>query len=102
MEYKQMWAYQFDENYIYGCPVEIQYIEDDDGNVKRVVPENATEISPGDLVQAKWTGTEWVESASTEYIEALETADSDDESDGAKALKAVADILETMVRGDAG
>lgn len=39
MEYKQMWAYQYDENYIYDCPVEIQYIEDDDGNVKRVVPE---------------------------------------------------------------
>ncbi len=102
MEYEQMWAYQYDENYIYDCPVEIQYIEDDDGNVKRVVPENATEISPGDLVQAKWTGTEWVESASVEYIEALETADLDDESDGAKALKAVAGILETIVRGDAG
>ncbi|WP_339237377.1 hypothetical protein NSS75_10145 [Bacillus sp. FSL K6-1012] len=102
MEYKQMWAYQYDENYIYDCPVEIQYIEDDDGNVKRVVPENATEISPGDLVQAKWTGTEWIESVSAEYIEALETDDSDEESDGAKALKAVADILETMVRGDAG
>ncbi|OUL03404.1 hypothetical protein [Bacillus spizizenii] len=102
MEYEQMWAYQYDENYIYDCPVEIQYIEDDDGNVKRVVPENATEISPGDLVLAKWTGTEWVESASAEYIESLETADSAEESDGTKALKAVADILETMVRGDAG
>ncbi|AWM20983.1 MULTISPECIES: hypothetical protein [Bacillus] len=102
MEYEQMWAYQYDENYIYDCPVEIQYIEDDDGNVKRVVPKNATEMCPGDLVQAKWTGTEWVESASAEYIESLETAGSDDESDGAKALKAVADILETMVRGDAG
>ncbi|MBY4605604.1 hypothetical protein KM195_18235 [Bacillus sp. SPARC3] len=102
MTFQQEWAYQYDENFIYDCPVEIQYIEDDDGNVKRIVPENATEISPGDLVQAKWTGTEWVESASVEYIESLEKADSGEESDGAKALKAVADILETMVRGDAG
>ncbi|MCY8309939.1 hypothetical protein MOC70_10185 [Bacillus vallismortis] len=102
MEYEQIWAYQYDEHYIYDCPVEIQYIEDDDGNMQRIVPENATEISPGDLVQAKWTGTEWVESASAEYIESLETADSVEESDGEKALKAVADILETMVRGDAG
>ncbi|MBG9768701.1 hypothetical protein [Bacillus vallismortis] len=102
MESEQIWAYQFDENDIYDCPVEIQYIEDDDGNTQRIVPENATEISPGDLVQAKWTGTEWVESASAEYIESLETADLVEESDGEKALKAVADILETMVRGDAG
>ncbi|MEC1650086.1 hypothetical protein P9D74_03690 [Bacillus vallismortis] len=102
MEYEQIWAYQYDENYIYDCPVEIQYIEDDDGNMQRIVPENATEISPGHLVQAKWTGTEWVESASAEYIESLETADLVEESDGEKALKAVADILETMVRGDAG
>ncbi|MCY7892036.1 hypothetical protein MOB09_03100 [Bacillus vallismortis] len=102
MENEQIWAYQFDENDIYDCPVEIQYIEDDDGNMKRIVPGNATEISPGDLVQAKWTGTEWVENASAEYIESLQTADSAEESDGAKALKAVADILETMVRGDAG
>lgn len=100
MENEQMWAYQFDENFIYNCPVEIQYIEDDEGNVKRIIPENATEISPGDLVLAKWTGSEWIESASAEYIESLEATVSEDESDGAKALKAVADILETMVRGD--
>ncbi len=30
MEYEHMWAYQYDENYIYDCLVEIQYIEDDD------------------------------------------------------------------------
>ncbi|MEG7356731.1 hypothetical protein V6D44_13895 [Bacillus sp. 0209A] len=102
MKYEQIWAYQYDENYIYDCPVEIQYIEEDEGNMQRIVPENATEISPGDLVKAKWTGTEWVESASAEYIESLETAESVEESDGEKALKAVADILETMVRGDAG
>ncbi|MCC2529909.1 hypothetical protein LKL24_21660, partial [Bacillus halotolerans] len=75
---------------------------DEDGNMTRIVPENATEISPGDLVQAKWTGTEWIENASAEYIESLEATDSADESDGTKALKAVADILETVVRGDAG
>ncbi|MCO4849698.1 hypothetical protein [Bacillus vallismortis] len=100
MENEQMWAYQYDENFIYNCPVEIQYIEDDEGNVKRIIPENATEISPGDLVLAKWTGSEWIESASAEYIASLEATDSEDESDGEKALKAVADILETMVRGD--
>ncbi|MCC2929071.1 MULTISPECIES: hypothetical protein [Bacillus] len=102
MTFEQEWAYQYDENFIYDCPVEIQYIEDEDGNMTRIVPENATEISPGDLVQAKWTGTEWIENASAEYIESLEATDSADESDGTKALKAVADILETVVRGDAG
>ncbi|WP_426579200.1 hypothetical protein P5490_007950 [Bacillus altitudinis] len=101
MENDQMWAYQYDENNIYFCPVEIIYIEDDDGNVTRIIPPNSTEVSPGDLVHAKWTGAEWIESASTEYIEALEAVDSEDVSDGAKALKAVADIVETMVRGGA-
>lgn len=103
MENDQMWAYQYDENNIYVCPVEIIYIEDDDGNVTKIIPPNSTEVSPGDLVHAKWTGAEWIESASTEYIEALEAVeavDSEDVSDGAKAMKAVADILETMVRGD--
>lgn len=102
MENDQKWAYQYDDYGLYECPVEIVYIEDDDGNVTKVVPENATEISPGDFVHAKWTGSAWIENASAEYIETLEAVDSEDESDGAKALKAVADIVETMVRGDAG
>lgn len=41
--YEHMWAYQYDENYIYDCLVEIQYIEDDDLNMQRIVPESATE-----------------------------------------------------------
>ncbi|WP_342502854.1 hypothetical protein [Bacillus sp. FSL K6-1000] len=99
MEYEQIWAYQYDENNIYVCPVEIIYIEDDDGNITKIVPENATEVSPGDLVHARWTGNEWVESATDEYLESIKIIDTNDESDGTKALRAVADILETMVRG---
>ncbi|QXJ47115.1 hypothetical protein KIV12_13080 [Bacillus altitudinis] len=97
---EQIWAYQYDENNLYVSPVEILYIEDDDGNVTKIIPPNSTEVSPGDLVHAKWTGTEWVESATDEYIESLEATVSEDESSGEKAMKAVADILETMVRGD--
>lgn len=101
MENDQKWAYQYDDYGLYECPVEIVYIEDDDGNVTKIIPPNSTEVSPGDFVHAKWTGTEWVESATDEYIESLEATVSEDESSGEKAMKAVADILETMVRGGA-
>ncbi|MCM3140390.1 hypothetical protein M3573_19115 [Bacillus safensis] len=101
MEYEQMWAYQYDDLGLYVCPVEIVYIEDDDGNVTKTIPPNSTEVSPDDLVHARWTGSGWVESATAEYLESLKIIDTADESDGTKALRAVADILENMVRGDA-